>query len=107
MTIYPFHEFKIIFTAFNAFIPCKAATAGATDSLRQVLDKLEEALDGGAGFVFTGWGGDPAVEEEVKERTKATIRVLVSDEFRSEESPDKCLSGKSASVHEVAWARAY
>ena len=71
------------------------------------VGELEEALDGGAGFVFTGWGGDPAVEEEVKERTKATIRVLVSDEFRSEESPDKCLSGKATSVHEVAWARAY
>ena len=71
------------------------------------VDELEEALEHGAGFVFTGWSGDPAVEEEVKERTKATIRVLVSEEFRSEESPDKCLSGQGASVHEVAWARAY
>ncbi|MEE2905992.1 MAG: proline--tRNA ligase [Gemmatimonadota bacterium] len=71
------------------------------------VDELEEALEHGAGFVFTGWSGDPAVEEEVKERTKATIRVLVSEEFRSEESPDRCLSGQGASVHEVAWARAY
>ncbi|MGB0542584.1 MAG: proline--tRNA ligase [Longimicrobiales bacterium] len=71
------------------------------------LDELEEALDGGAGFVFTGWNGEPAVEDAVKERTKATIRCLPGDEFRSAETPSKCVSGSGDSVTEVAWARAY
>ena len=71
------------------------------------IDDLAEALDGGAGFVFTGWSGDPAVEAEIKERTKATLRAIVDEEFRSPSAPAKCVSGKGASVAEVAWARAY
>jgi len=71
------------------------------------LDELAEALDGGAGFVLTGWGGSPKVEEAVKERTKATLRVLVDEEFRSPSAPAKCVSGEGESVAEVAWARAY
>jgi prolyl-tRNA synthetase len=71
------------------------------------LDELQEALDGGAGFVFTGWNGDRAVEEAVKKRTKATIRVLPDEEFRSGDTPTKCVSGNGDSVAEVVWARAY
>jgi prolyl-tRNA synthetase len=73
----------------------------------KTLDELQEALDGGAGFVFTGWNGDHAVEETVKERMKATIRVLPDEEFRSAETPTHCVSGNGASTAEVAWARAY
>jgi hypothetical protein len=57
--------------------------------------------------VLTGWSGDPKVEEAVKERTRATLRVLVDEEFRSPVQPAKCVSGEGASVAEVAWARAY
>jgi prolyl-tRNA synthetase len=71
------------------------------------IDELAEALDNGAGFVFTGWSGDPAVEEAVKERTKATIRAIPGEEFRSGTAPDKCVSGNGAAKHEVAWARSY
>ncbi|HET9950003.1 MAG TPA: proline--tRNA ligase [Longimicrobiales bacterium] len=71
------------------------------------IGELEEALEGGAGFVLTGWSGDPAVEATVKERTKATLRVLVDEEFRSPTPPEKCVSGEGASIAEVAWARAY
>ena len=73
----------------------------------KTLDELEDALDGGAGFVFTGWNGDPAVEEVVKDRTKATIRCLPGEEFRSVDTPSGCVSGSGDSVTEVAWARAY
>ncbi|MBM4182867.1 MAG: proline--tRNA ligase [Gemmatimonadetes bacterium] len=73
----------------------------------QSIDELAKALDEGAGFVFTGWSGDPAVEAEVKERTKATLRAIVDEEFRSPAAPSKCVSGKGASIAEVAWARAY
>ena len=71
------------------------------------MDELVEAFEQGAGFVYTGWCGDEAVEEEVKERTKATIRVLPDDEFRSDTPPAKCVSGDRESVSEVVWARAY
>jgi len=71
------------------------------------IDELAEALDGGAGFVHTGWSGDPAVEEAVKDRAKATIRVLPDEEFQSDQTPAKCVSGEGASSHEVVWARAY
>ena len=71
------------------------------------LDEMEEAFSDGAGFVFTGWSGDPAVEEAVKERMKATIRVLPDEEFQSDPAPRKCVSGEGDSVTEAAWARAY
>ena len=71
------------------------------------LGDLQDALDSGAGFVFTGWNGDPAVEDVVKERTKATIRCLPGEEFRSATTPTGCVSGSGASITEVAWARAY
>jgi prolyl-tRNA synthetase len=71
------------------------------------IGELEEALESGAGFVMTGWGGDPAVEATVKERTRATLRVLVDEEFRSPSAPSRCVSGNAPSIAEVAWARAY
>ena len=69
--------------------------------------ELKEAFDSGAGFVYTGWSGNPAVEDTVKEQLKATIRVLPGEEFLSESSPRKCVSGDTDSVTEVVWARAY
>lgn len=80
-----------------------AATVRGVES----VDELEQALDGGAGFVFTGWNGDPAVEEMIQQRTKATPRMIPGEEFRSSEAPTKCVSGEGDSVAEVAWARAY
>ena len=71
------------------------------------IDELAEALDSGAGFVYTGWNGDGAVEDAVKDRTKATIRCLPGDEFRSSETPTKCVFGEGDAVTEVVWARAY
>jgi len=71
------------------------------------MDELEEALDQGAGFVYSGWNGDPAVEQAVQEQTKATSRVLPDEEFRSDSAPAHCISGNGDAEHEVVWARAY
>lgn len=71
------------------------------------IGELEEALDGGAGFVYTGWNGDPSVEQRVKDQTKATSRVIPSEEFRSATAPAKCVSGEGDAKVEVIWARAY
>lgn len=69
-------------------------------------EELAELLDGGAGFVCSGWSGDPAAEAQAKEVAKATIRVIPDEEFRSETPPAKCLGGGKARM-EVVWARAY
>jgi len=95
--------------AFQFELRDRALARREANTVRGVktLDELQEALDGGAGFVCTGWSGDPAVEEAVKERTKATIRCLPGEEFRSAETPARCVSGEGDSVTEVIWARAY
>lgn len=95
--------------AFQTELKEAAVARREANTVRGVgtLDELQEALDGGAGFVYTGWSGDPAVEETVKERMKATIRVLPGEEFQSAETPTRCVSGTGAATTEVAWARAY
>ncbi len=70
------------------------------------MAELKEIIDGPGGFVYTGWSGDPAVEEMVKEQTKATIRVLPDAEFRSATPPKKCIGGGESKV-EVIWSKAY
>jgi len=64
-------------------------------------------LENGGGFVYAGWCGDPAVEAEIKEQTKATIRVIPDAEFRSSEAPKTCIWTGRPAVAEVVWARAY
>ena len=62
---------------------------------------------GGGGFVYAGWCGDPACEEAIKAETKATIRVLLDEEFRSPEAPATCLWCGRPSQSEAVWAKAY
>ena len=71
------------------------------------IDELADAFEGGAGFVYSGWSGDPGVEDEVKQRTGATIRAIPDPDFASPEVPATCVSGEGASMAEVAWAKAY
>jgi prolyl-tRNA synthetase len=70
------------------------------------LAGLKEIMDGPGGFVYTGWSGDPEVEERVKEETKATIRVIPDPEFRSPSPPRGCIGGGVAKM-EVVWSKAY
>ena len=78
-------------------------------SLRNPASKAEmiEFLEGGGGFVYAGWCGDPAVEAEIKDLTKATIRVIPDLEFRSEQPPTRCIWTGQPARHEVVWAKAY
>ena len=78
-------------------------------SLRGPKSKQEflDYLEGGGGFVYAGWCGDPAVEAEIKEQTKATIRVLPDPEFRSPDAPTTCIWTGRPAVAEVVWAKAY
>lgn len=78
-------------------------------TLRHPKSKQEfiDYLEGGGGFVFAGWCGDPAVEAEIKEQTKATIRVLPDPEFRLGDAPTTCVWTGQPARHEAVWARAY
>jgi prolyl-tRNA synthetase len=70
-------------------------------------DTFRERIDSQGGFYFTGWCGDAACEERVKEETKATVRVLPDEEFRSEPAPERCLVCNKPASTEAVWARAY
>ncbi|MCY4399450.1 MAG: proline--tRNA ligase [Gemmatimonadetes bacterium] len=69
------------------------------------VEELGALLDEGAGFVYSGWSGDPDVEERAKD-VRATIRLIPDEEFRSATAPTRCAGGGEART-EVVWARAY
>jgi prolyl-tRNA synthetase len=70
-------------------------------------DRFRQIMDGDGAFVYAGWCGRAECEATIKEETKATIRVLPDEEFRSAEAPTKCLKcGQEASA-EALWAKAY
>jgi prolyl-tRNA synthetase len=70
-------------------------------------ERLREIMEGEGGFVYAGWCGSSECEERVKEETRATIRLIPDEEFRSPEAPTSCLACGGAAAHEVVWARAY
>ena len=85
-----------------------ARTRREQNSIRGVpkgsfLDFL--ARDGG--FAYGGWCGDAACEADIKEQTKATIRCLPDEEFRSPTRPDRCMWCDRPATTEAVWARAY
>lgn len=74
---------------------------------RITYDRFREVMDGEGAFVYAGWCGDAECEARVKEDTKATIRVLPDEEFRSAEAPTSCLRCERPAVSEALWAKAY
>ncbi|HET7276097.1 MAG TPA: proline--tRNA ligase [Longimicrobiaceae bacterium] len=70
-------------------------------------DRFKEVVNGPGGFVYAGWCGSADCEARVKEETKATIRLIPFEEFRSAEEPTNCLVCDAKAAHEVVWAKAY
>lgn len=70
-------------------------------------DRFREIMDGEGAFVYAGWCGSDECEALIKEETKATIRVLPDEEFRSAEPPTHCLLCGRPAVAEALWAKAY
>jgi len=70
-------------------------------------DRFREVIDGDGGFVYAGFCGSRACEAQIKEDTKATIRVLPDEEFRSAEAPTTCLKCGQPATAEALWAKAY
>jgi prolyl-tRNA synthetase len=79
------------------------------NSVREPItyDRFREIMDGEGAFVYAGWCGDAACEAQIKEDTKATIRVLPDPEFRSATAPRTCLRCGRPATAEALWAKAY
>jgi prolyl-tRNA synthetase len=78
-----------------------ASLRGATKE--QFMARMENE----GGLVYGGFCGSGTCETEIKEQTKATIRVLPDEEFRSPVVPTKCMWCGRPSVAEAVWAKAY
>ena len=69
--------------------------------------ELVAMMDGPGGFAFGGFCGGRPCEDAIKEATKATVRVLPDEEFRSPIPPTTCVWCGAPSVAEAVWAKAY
>jgi prolyl-tRNA synthetase len=78
------------------------------NSVRGVTkDQLIELMNGAGGFAYGGFCGNVQCENGVKEATKATVRVLPDEEFRSNPAPAKCAWCGQKAITEAVWAKAY
>ncbi|HEX2090889.1 MAG TPA: proline--tRNA ligase [Longimicrobiaceae bacterium] len=94
---------------YQAFLLERARRRREENSYRGVdsYERFREIMDGPGGFVYAGWCGSAECEERVKDETKATIRCLPFEEFRSDPAPTRCLACGGEAGVEVVWARAY
>ena len=68
------------------------------------FEEFEEVLETRGGFVSAHWDGTDETEEEIKTRTKATIRCIPLD---AEEEEGKCVLTGRPSSRRVIFAKAY
>ncbi|MGH7446351.1 MAG: proline--tRNA ligase, partial [Longimicrobiales bacterium] len=94
---------------YQRFLLKRAIDRREAGSHRGVEDygRLREIIEGDGGFVYAGWCGSVDCEDRVKQDTKATIRVVPSEEFRSQTAPRQCAVCGGTSQAEAVWARAY
>jgi prolyl-tRNA synthetase len=102
-------ELPLLLEAMQGDMLAAARARLEANSIREPIsyDRFREVMEGPGAFVYAGWNGDPAVEQRVKEETKATIRVIPDAEFRSPTAPARCMVTGEPAQHEVIWARAY
>ena len=86
-----------------------AAKARREANSRRGVTKAEliDMMKGAGGFAYGGFCGGDACEAAIKEATKATVRVLPDEEFRSPVAPTTCTWCGKPSVVEAMWAKAY
>jgi len=96
-------------TAYQRALLDAARSWREENSHRGITDyaRMREIIEESGGFVYAGWCGDAACEDKVKAETRATIRVLPFEEFRSPEPPKTCIVCGGAAAAEAMWARAY
>jgi len=76
------------------------------DNLYEVdsWDAFEDAIENKGGFVSAHWDGTAETEEEIKQKTKATIRCIPLD---NKMESGKCILSGKPSVQRVLFAKAY
>ncbi len=67
-------------------------------------DEFVKVLDEKGGFISAHWDGSAEAEEEIKEKTKATIRCIP---LNNKEEAGSCVLTGKPSVQRVLFARAY
>jgi prolyl-tRNA synthetase len=94
---------------YHTFLLDRARARRDENSHRGIdsYNRFREIMEGPGGFVYAGWCGSAECEEKVKEETKATIRCLPFEEFRSDPAPAKCLVCGADATTEAVWAKAY
>jgi prolyl-tRNA synthetase len=68
------------------------------------LEEFEHILDTKGGFILAHWDGTSETEEQIKERTKATIRCIPLEDDPEEGT---CIFSGKPSSRRVVFARAY
>ncbi|NLR80446.1 proline--tRNA ligase [Chitinophaga eiseniae] len=68
------------------------------------FDEMVKVLDGKGGFVSAHWDGTAETEEQIKERTKATIRCIP---LNNPQEAGTCILTGKPSKERVLFARAY
>ena len=78
------------------------------NSVRSVSkQQLIDLMNGPGGFAYGGFCGGERCEIDIKDVTKAEIRVLPDEEFRSDPMPSTCVWCGEEAISEAVWARAY
>jgi len=87
----------------------QAALQRRDANTRRGVSKTEllEMMAGPGGFAYAGFCGSPECETAIKEATKATVRVLPDEEFRSPRTPAACVWCGAKATTEAVWAKAY
>ncbi len=77
-------------------------------SVREITKAgLIDLMAGDGGFAYGGYCGDRECEVAIQQETKATVRVLPDEEYRSERAPETCVWCGKPSIAEAVWAKGY
>lgn len=102
------HSLRIEMDAMQLELLEAARARRERNSIRGITKaSFIDFLERDGGFAYGGWCGDAKCEADIKEQTKATIRCLPDEEFRSPEAPTTCMWCGRPSIAEAVWARAY
>ncbi|MCL1850347.1 MAG: proline--tRNA ligase [Bacteroidetes bacterium] len=85
---------------YNKALKFREENTHTADTWEEFID----ILDNKGGFVLAHWDGTSETEELIKEKTKATIRVIPFDNKKEE---GKCILTGKPSAQRVVFARAY
>ncbi|MCF7801809.1 MAG: proline--tRNA ligase [Candidatus Marinimicrobia bacterium] len=118
----------VLVTRYNgekSFLPLKGLAASMPDRLANVQqaifdralkfrednthhanswEEFQSIISEKGGFIRAGWNGDAAVEEKIKEATKATVRNIPFDQ---PDDPGKCIFTGEPAKYEVIFAKSY